>query len=81
MSRKHRKTYREIRQLILDAFDSGERTVNDIAQTTGLTWRTVNLHLIYLLGTQKIEPVFISSYVKIYRKKTEPAKTISGGRR
>lgn len=69
MIRKKRKTYPQIRQLILDAFNAGERTVNQIASVTGLTWRTVDLHLIYLIGTGKIEPVFVSPYVKIYRKK------------
>lgn len=69
MIRKKRKTYPQIRQLILDAFGTGERTVNQLSSATGLTWRTVDLHLIYLIGTGKVEPVFVSQYVKIYRRK------------
>lgn len=77
MRRQKRKKYPQIRQLILNELLHGERTVNDISQKTGLTWRTVDLHLIYLIGKGLVEPVFISSYVKIYRKK-EPTH---GGRR
>lgn len=62
-----KKTFKEIRQLILDELCNGQRTVNEIAENTGLTWRTVNNHLIYLIGTGKVEPVFISKYVRIYR--------------
>ncbi|MBS3148482.1 ArsR family transcriptional regulator [Candidatus Woesearchaeota archaeon] len=67
--KRQRSTYQEIRQKIIDEFSRGERTVNQIAKSTGLTWRTVDLHLIWLTGKGAIEPVFLSEYVKIYRKK------------
>ena len=77
--RQKRKTYPKIRQLILNEFSKGERTVNEIAQNTGLTWRTVDGHIIWLIGKGIIEPVFVSSYVKIYRKReTEISKTVNG---
>lgn len=75
MIRKKRKTYPQIRQLILDAFGPGERTVNQLASETGLTWRTVDLHLIHLIGKGLVEPVFLSPYAKIYRK-TAAAPTL-----
>ncbi|MBI4146899.1 ArsR family transcriptional regulator [Candidatus Woesearchaeota archaeon] len=81
MIRKKRKTYPEIRQLILNEFSKGERTVNQIAAKTGLTWRTVDGHLIHLIGTGKIEPVFLSEYVKIYRLKEEGRRQKDVGRR
>jgi DNA-binding transcriptional ArsR family regulator len=64
-----KKTFKKIRKIILDDFANGERTVNQISENTGLTWRTVDNHLIYLIGTGKVEPVFISKYVKIYKLK------------
>lgn len=67
-----KKTFSQIRKIILKELSKGERTVNQIAENTGLTWRTVDNHLIYLIGTGKVEPVFISKYVKIYRLKKEP---------
>ena len=69
MSRRPKKTFKEIRQIILKDFDKGERTVNEIAQATELTWRTVDNHLTYLIGKGLVEPVFISEYVRIYRLK------------
>lgn len=62
-----KRTFEKIRKLILKELCKGERTVNQIAENTGLTWRTVDNHLIYLIGTGKVEPVFLSKYVKIYK--------------
>ncbi len=64
-----KKTFAEIRKIILEELSKGEQTVNNIAEKTGLTWRTVDKHLIFLIGTGKAEPVFISKYVKIYKVK------------
>jgi DNA-binding transcriptional ArsR family regulator len=69
---RRKKTFAEIRSIILKELEKGQRTVNQIAENTGLTWRTVDSHLIYLVGKGLAEPVFISEYVKIYRKKVEP---------
>jgi len=67
--RQPKRKFKEIRQIILKNFQKGERTVNEIAQSTGLTWRTVDNHLVYLIGKGLVEPVFISEYVRIYRLK------------
>ena len=68
MSRRQpKRKFKEIRQIILKDFEKGERTVNEIAQSTGLTWRTVDNHLIYLIGKGLVEPVFVSEYVRIYK--------------
>lgn len=67
--RQPRRNFKEIRQLILRDLLIGQKTVNQIAESTGLTWRTVDNHLIYLAGKGLVEPVFISEYVKIYRLK------------
>lgn len=64
-----KKTFTQIRKLILKELAKGKRTVNEIATETGLTWRTVDNHLTYLIGKGLVEPVFISEYVKIYKKK------------
>jgi len=67
--RQPRRHFKEIRQIILRDLLMGQRTVNQIAENTGLTWRTVDNHLIYLSGKGLVEPVFVSEYVKIYRLK------------
>lgn len=69
VKRSPKKTFKEIRAIILKDLAKGERTVNQIAESTGLTWRSVDNHMIYLCGLGKAEPVFISKYVKIYRRK------------
>ncbi|VVB80965.1 Bacterial regulatory protein, arsR family [uncultured archaeon] len=69
MKRAPKKKFTEIRKLILKDLSKGQRTVNQIADSTGLTWRTVDNHLIHLIGKGLVEPVFISEYVKIYRLK------------
>jgi len=70
--RQPKRKFKEIRQIILKNFQKGERTVNEIAQSTGLTWRTVDNHLVYLIGKGLVEPVFVSAYVRIYRLKVKP---------
>lgn len=67
MKKKQRKRFPKIRELILNELRKGKRTVNEIAGTTGLTWRTVDNHIVYLIGKGYAEPVFVSKYVKIYR--------------
>jgi len=67
--RRQKKKFEEIRKLILKDLSKGQRTVNQIATSTRLTWRTVDNHLIHLIGKGLAEPVFISKYVKIYRLK------------
>lgn len=64
-----RRTFPEIRKLILRELSKGQKTINEIAEATGLTWRTVDKHMIYLIGLGKAEPVLITRYVKIYKVK------------
>ena len=70
--RQPKRKFAEIRKLILKDLVRGQRTVNQIADSTGLTWRTVDNHLIHLIGKGLVEPVFISEYVKIYRLRVQP---------
>jgi len=67
--RAPKQTFKEIRKKILKELQKGQKTVNEIADKTGLTWRTVDNHLIHLIGKGQAEPVFISKYVKIYKAK------------
>jgi len=72
-TRRQKRTFEEIRKLILTDLRQGERTVNQIAESAGITWRTADNHLVYLVGRGIVEPVFVSKYVKIYRLKKEVA--------
>ena len=61
-----KRTFAEIRSTILLALASGQKTVNKLSTQTGLTWKTVDNHLVYLIGRGYVKEVFASPYVKIY---------------
>jgi predicted transcriptional regulator len=61
-----KRTYEELRLLILKLFKTGQKTVNEAATESGINWRTVDNHIIYLTGKGYINEVFSSRYVRIY---------------
>lgn len=61
-----KKKFVEIRKLILDNLAQGQKTVNKIASETGINWKTVDNHIIYLIGRGYAKEVFVSQYVKIF---------------
>lgn len=63
---QQKKTFAEIRLLILNSLADGQKTVNRISCKTGINWRTVDNHLVYLIGRGYVKEVFASPYVKIY---------------
>ena len=62
-----KRRFSELRPRILHALRTGQKTVNQLSKDTGINWRTVDNHLINLIGRGFVAPVFISQYVKIYR--------------
>lgn len=69
-----KRKYPELRKLLLENFSEGQKTVNQAATETGINWRTVDNHIIYLTGKGFLKEVFVSKYVKIYEI-TERGKT------
>lgn len=61
-----RRSFPDIRLEILRTLSLGRTTVNDLSKRTGINWKTVDNHLIYLLGRGFAEKVFDSPYVKIF---------------
>ncbi|MBI4150709.1 hypothetical protein HY492_01145 [Candidatus Woesearchaeota archaeon] len=61
-----KRKYSQLRPLILKAFLKDQKTVNQVATETGINWRTVDNHLIYLTGKGHLKAIFISAFVKIY---------------
>ncbi len=45
---------------------SGQKTINQISNETGINWRTVENHLTYLIGKSLVREAFSSSYVRIF---------------
>jgi len=62
-----KRRFRDIRRLILKSLYSGRKTVNQVSSETDINWKTVDNHLIYLVGKGLVEVVFSSPYVKIFQ--------------
>ncbi|MEK6942443.1 MAG: ArsR family transcriptional regulator [Nanoarchaeota archaeon] len=61
-----KRTFEDIRNLILLSLASGQKTINQIAGETKVNWRTVSNHLVHLSGKTLVKEAFSSSYVRIY---------------
>jgi predicted transcriptional regulator len=61
-----KRRFNELRDIILANLNTGRKTVNQISSETGINWKTVDNHLIYLVGKGMAQIVFSSPYVKIF---------------
>lgn len=61
-----KRRFSDLRDLILKNLDTGKKTVNQLSSESGINWKTVDNHLIYLVGKGMVEVVFSSPYVKIF---------------
>lgn len=61
-----KRTFIEIRNSILLSLASGQKTINQISSDTKINWRTVDNHLVHLMGKMLVKEVFSSSYVRIF---------------
>ncbi|MBN2111883.1 ArsR family transcriptional regulator [Candidatus Woesearchaeota archaeon] len=61
-----KRRFSDLRGIILKNLNNGKKTVNQISSETGINWKTVDNHLIYLVGTGMAQVVFSSPYVKIF---------------
>ena len=48
-----KRTFGELRHLILANLLTGQQTTNQISIKTGINWRTVELHLTFLIGNRR----------------------------
>ena len=61
-----KRTFIEIRNSILLSLASGQKTINQISSETQINWKTVERHLIYLIGKGWVREVFSSAYVRVF---------------
>lgn len=71
-----KRTFEEIRITILGSMTDGRKTVNDISTNTGINWKTVDNHLVYLTGMGLVTKVFDSPYVKIFELSDEAKEKV-----
>lgn len=74
-----KRTFKELRAKILKDLAIGQKTVNKISSETGINWKTVDNHLVYLVGRGFAQEVFVSRYVKIFQI-TERGKELLRGK-
>lgn len=60
-----KRTFDDLRKSILTCLASGQNTINQISFKTKINWKTVELHLTYLVGKGLVNKVFSSQYVRI----------------
>ena len=61
-----KRSFIDIRNPILISLASGQKTINQISSETQINWKTVERHLIYLIGKGWVKEVFSSAYVRIF---------------
>ncbi len=61
-----KRTFDKIRDSILISLASGQKTINQISSETEINWKTVERHLIYLIGKGWVREAFSSAYVRIF---------------
>ena len=62
-----KRTFIEIRNSILLSLASGQKTINQISNEAEINWKTVERHLIYLIGKGWAREVFSSAYVRVFQ--------------
>lgn len=70
-----KRAYPEIRKSILKAIEGSQKTINEVARTSKVNWKTVQRHLTFFKGTGLIIETFSSPYVRIFEI-TEEGKKI-----
>ena len=77
--RNGKRTFSDLRTEILKSLARGQKTVNKISSETGINWKTVDNHLIYLIGKGLVSVVFSSPYVKIFEISEKGKQKIKEG--
>ena len=76
-SGKKKRKFAQIRDSILFQLSFGKQTINQIAHETNANWKTIDLHLTFLMGKGMVVEVFRSDYARIYELTPEGRKYIA----
>ncbi|HZX44091.1 MAG TPA: ArsR family transcriptional regulator [Candidatus Nanoarchaeia archaeon] len=61
-----KRTFSDLRKEILLCLSTGQHTINQLSYETRINWRTVELHLTYLVGKGLIREAFSSKYARVF---------------
>ena len=76
--RETKRTFGVIRESILLCLTRGRMTINQIANGSGINWKTVEKHLTYLIGRRLVEEVFSSEYIRIFELTKKGKEFVEG---
>ncbi len=76
-----KRTFYELRQLILRELSNGQQTINTLSKNTGINWRTAKEHLEFLGLNGDVTEVVSSEYVRIFRLTEQGGKNANLSRR
>ena len=65
-NRSPKRSFEVIRNAMLIELAKGQKTINDLAKSSGVNWKTTQNHLVYLVGMGFAKEVFNSPYVRIF---------------
>jgi predicted transcriptional regulator len=74
-----KRRFSELRDLILKNLASGQKTVNQVSTETGINWKTVDNHLVHLVGKGLAKEVIHTEYVKIFEITDRGRERLTGG--
>lgn len=60
-----KRTFDVIRKKLVLGLVNGQLTVNNLSKKAGVNWKTVDNHIIHLIGKGYVKEVFSSPYVRI----------------
>lgn len=63
---QQKRRFTDLRSSILLSLASGQKTINQISNETQINWKTVERHLVYLIGKGWVREVFSSAYVRVF---------------
>jgi PAS domain S-box-containing protein len=61
-----KRTFSTLRNMILIALSKGQLSINEISHLSGINWKTVENHLVYLIGRRLAHEHFTSRYVRLF---------------
>ena len=66
LDRLQKRTFSYLRHLILLNLNTGPQSINQISINSGINWKTVENHLIHLIGKELVKISLRTTFLKIY---------------
>ncbi len=61
-----KRKFAELRNILLLHLSKGKKTINTLSKESGVNWKTVDNHLVYLMGKGMVIEVLNSPYARIF---------------